>query len=328
MTRNGSTVVAFAIGAKWQPGNPIAMVGAHTDSCCLRVKPVSKKTSVGFTQVGVETYGGGIWHSWFDRDLSIAGRVFVKDGSGNFAQKLVKVDKPILRVPTLAIHLNRATEFNPNKETDLFPIAGLAAAQLNRAAPGDEKKDETAGPESEGDKETDFQPLKSMLDRHHPNIVELVARHAGVEVDAVVDFELMLYDAQPACLGGLNDEFIFAARLDNLEMTYCSVIGLVESLKSAPLDDESGIRLISCFDHEEIGSTSAQGANSDLLPAVVRRLSVVPAGKSPGASDGASSAATAYEQTCSTSFLVSADMAHSVHPNYAGKHESNHHPEM
>jgi aspartyl aminopeptidase len=93
------------------------MVGAHTDSCTLRIKPVSKKTSAGFIQVGVETYGGGKWHTWFDRDLSVAGRVMVKDGKGGFAQKLVMVKKPILRIPTLAIHLDREKSFDPKTDT-------------------------------------------------------------------------------------------------------------------------------------------------------------------------------------------------------------------
>ncbi|EOO03052.1 putative aspartyl aminopeptidase protein [Phaeoacremonium minimum UCRPA7] len=332
LTRNGSSIVAFAIGAKWKPGNPIAMVGAHTDSPCLRLKPVSKKTNAGFLQVGVETYGGGIWHSWFDRDLSIAGRVLVKDSKGDFTQKLIKVDKPILRIPTLAIHLDRSPEFNPNKETELFPIAGLVAAELNRTGKEEAAKDEDADSE-------DFKPLKAMAERHHPYLLDIIAEHVGVETEHVVDFELVLYDTQKSCLGGLNDEFIFSARLDNLGMTYCSIMGLIESVKSTNLDDETSIRLITCFDHEEIGSTSAHGANSNLLPAVIRRLCVLPAGGFPGPEDASSDksydhadadaeVATAYEQTCSSSFLVSADMAHSVNPNYSGKYESNHQPEM
>ncbi|KAL7626020.1 hypothetical protein AAE478_002789 [Parahypoxylon ruwenzoriense] len=323
MTRNGSTIVAFAIGAKWKPGNPIAMLGAHTDSPCLRIKPVSKKSGVGFMQVGVETYGGGIWHSWFDRDLSIAGRVLVKDGNGNFAQKLVKVDRPIIRIPTLAIHLDRSSEFNPNKETELFPIAGMVAAELNRTGKTDEAKpdDTEAGPEEEA-----FQPLKEMTQRHHSYIVELIAEHAGVQVTDVVDFEMVLYDVQKSCLGGLNEEFIYSARLDNLNMTYCSVMGLIESVSSTSLDNETSIRLITCFDHEEIGSTSAQGANSDLLPAVVRRLSILAGGRHGDSSSDKSwehissdpdiDLSTAFEQTMAASFLVSADMAHSIHPNY------------
>ena len=306
------------------------MVGAHTDSPCLRLKPVSKKAGSGFLQVGVETYGGGIWHSWFDRDLSVAGRALVKGSDGSFVQKLVKIDKPILRIPTLAIHLHRSSEFNPNNEAELFPIAGLVAAELNRTN-GEAAKD---APAQNGEKEDaaangsgEYEPLKAMPERHHPYLLELIAANAGVGPADVVDFELVLYDTQAATLGGLNDEFIFSARLDNLNMTFCSVMGLINSV-SAPdsLDADSSIRLVACFDHEEIGSTSAQGADSNLLPAVINRLSALPPA---GASSGTPPPpATAFEQTLSTSFLVSADMAHSVHPNYAGKYESSHQPEM
>jgi aspartyl aminopeptidase len=94
LTRNGSTMVAFAIGKKWKPGNPISMIGAHTDSPCLRIKPVSKKQGEGFIQVGVETYGGGLWHTWFDRDLGIAGRAMIRDANGSIMQKLVHIDRP------------------------------------------------------------------------------------------------------------------------------------------------------------------------------------------------------------------------------------------
>ncbi|KAK4038469.1 peptidase M18 [Parachaetomium inaequale] len=319
-TRNGSSIVAFAVGAQWKPGNPIAMVGAHTDSPCLRVKPVSKRTANGYLQVGVETYGGGIWHSWFDRDLGVAGRVLVREGEGEgegkFVQKLVKVDKPILRIPTLAIHLHRQTNFDPNKEDELLPIAGLAEAELNK----------TAEPETEA--EGDFQPLNALPERHHPAFLSLVAQHAGVDVSQIVDFELVLYDTQKSCLGGLNDELILSARLDNLNMTFCSIKGIIGSVQSLPLDSDTSIRLVACFDHEEIGSLSAQGADSNLLPAILRRLSVLPGSGNPAPSASDLAASTAFEQTCATSFLLSADMAHAVHPNYAAKYERNHTPAM
>jgi len=106
LTRNGSTVVAFAIGKKWRPGNPMSMIGAHTDSPCLRIKPVSKKQGEGFLQVGVETYGGGLWHTWFDRDLGIAGRVMVRGSEGNITQKLVHIDKPSKRAWGEAVTLD------------------------------------------------------------------------------------------------------------------------------------------------------------------------------------------------------------------------------
>lgn len=145
---------------------------------------------------------------------------------------------------------------------------------------------------------------------------------------------MLLYDTQKSCIGGINNELIFSARLDNLGMSYCSTMGLLNSLTSpSTLENESAIRLISLFDHEEIGSQTAQGADSNLLPAIIRRLSVLP---SHSESDSDKSydklpdvdTSTAYEQTLSTSFLISADMAHSVNPNYPAKYESDHRPEM
>ncbi|KAL2271844.1 hypothetical protein VTJ83DRAFT_1215 [Remersonia thermophila] len=316
LTRNASSIVAFAVGARWKPGNPIGMIGAHTDSPCLRVKPVSKRSANGYLQVGVETYGGGIWHSWFDRDLSVAGRVLVRQGDGSFAQKLVKVDKPILRIPTLAIHLHRQSNFDPNKEDELLPIAGLVEAELN-------KKAEPEPEAPAGADDADFQPLRALPERHHPAFLALIAEHLGVEAGQIVDFELLLYDTQKACLGGLRDELVFSPRLDNLNSTFCAVRGLIASVGSFPLGDDATIRLVACFDHEEIGSLSAHGADSNLLPAILRRLSVLPAA---GAGSAVDAAATAFEQTLATSFLLSADMAHAVHPNYAAKYERNHTP--
>ncbi|EAT91588.2 hypothetical protein SNOG_00093 [Parastagonospora nodorum SN15] len=295
LTRNGSSIVAFAIGKKWKAGNPIGMIGAHTDSPCLRIKPVSKRQSDGFLQVACETYGGGLWHTWFDRDLSIAGRAMVRTKDGNFEQRLVKVDRPILRIPTLAIHLDRQENFQFNKETQLFPIAGLVAAELNRQGKTEESKEEDT-------KDSPFEPLAAPTQRHHSYIVDIIAEEAGADASDIVDFEIVLVE------------------------------GLIHSLSSsAALDSDSTIRLIACFDHEEIGSQTAQGADSNLLPAVIRRLSALPASESD--SDKSydkveADTATVYEQTLATSFLISADMAHSVHPNYPAKYESQHRPEM
>ena len=334
LTRNGSSILGFTIGRKWRPGNPVSIVGAHTDSCCLRLKPVSKKTNVGYLQVGVEAYGGGIWHSWFDRDLSIAGRVLVREGDG-FVQKLVKIDKPLLRIPTLAIHLHRQSNFDPNKESELFPIAGLAAKELNKDSDGKPVGEGKGEGKGEQDDE-EFRPLDVMTERHHPAILDVIAGELGAKVADITDFELMLYDTQKSCIGGMSDEFIFSPRLDNLGMTYCAITGLMSSVADASvLDEDSTIRMAVCFDHEEIGSQSAQGALSNLLPSVIRRLSVLP-GHRDAASDGSyvavhgdgDESTTAYEQTLARSFLVSADMAHAVHPNYAGKHESSHQAAM
>lgn len=218
----------------------------------------------------------------------------------------------VLRIPTLAIHLDRQETFSFNKETQLFPIAGLVEAELS-------KRDNAA--ESDNDS---FNPLSPMTERHHPYLIKLIASELSVKPEDVADFEIVLYDTQKACLGGMWDEFIFSARLDNLNSTYCATVGLIESVAdSSALKDESAIRLIALFDHEEIGSNTAQGADSNALPAILRRLSVLPAS---GSSNGGDS--TAYEQSISTSFLVSADMAHAVNPNYAFKYESDHKPKM
>ncbi|KAK6355258.1 hypothetical protein TWF696_004373 [Orbilia brochopaga] len=336
LTRNGSSIIAFAVGKLWKPGNPMSIVGAHTDSCALRLKPVSKRTTEGntFMQVGVESYGGGLWHTWFDRDLSMAGRAMVRQNDGSIASKLVKIDKPILRVPTLAIHLDRQEKFEFNKETQLFPILGLIAAELNKDSPQAAETTEDAAAE-----EKPFAPLAAITERHHPAIVKLISAATDAEPQDVLDFEMILYDTQPGTLGGLNDEFIFSARLDNLGMTYCAVESLIASVNADDaLDNEPGIRIIACFDHEEIGSTTAQGADSNLLPAVVRRLSVLSGDKDYDFASVSSTSTTSeplfsptttyYEESLIKSFLISADMAHSVHPNYPAKYESHHRPEM
>lgn len=226
----------------------------------------------------------------------------------------------VLRIPTLAIHLDRQENFSFNKETQLFPIAGLAAAELNRL----NKPEAPPTPDSSDSSISEvFSPLKNASDRHHPHIVELVAKEADVSPASIVDFELLLYDTQKSVIGGLNKEFFFSPRLDNLEMSYCSTISLIKSLSSpSSLDDQTSIRLISLFDHEEIGSQSAQGADSNILPAVLRRLSVL------NSSNLHKATASTYEQTLSTSFLISADMAHAVNPNYAAKYEPDHKPQM
>ena len=242
--------------------------------------------------------------------------------------------EPVLRIPTLAIHLDRQETFSFNKETQLFPIAGLVAAELKRQ--DDVKAGNTSKPSEEEAQSEGFAPLKAVTQRHHSHLVDLIAVEAGAKAEDIMDFELVLYDTQKACLGGLWDEFIFSARLDNLNQTYCATMGLIDSVSgSTALDKESSMRLIACFDHEEIGSMTAQGAFSMMLPAILRRLSVLPPAKfDESDSDKSydktndSELSTAYEQTMSSSFLLSADMAHSVNPNYTAKYESDHKPEM
>lgn len=221
---------------------------------------------------------------------------------------------PVLRIPTLAPHLDRRETFEFNKETQLFPIAGLVASELNRNGEGEAR----AEPNSNNVSSDNFQALRISSERHHSQLVQVIAREAKVEASAILDFELLLYDTQKSCVGGLNEELIFSPRLDNLEMSFCATCGLIQSVESeAALKDESSIRLISLFDHEEIGSETPQGADSNVLPTILRRLAIL------GSDDPAS---TAYEESLSRSFLISADMAHSVNPNYAFKYEPEHKP--
>ena len=194
----------------------------------------------------------------------------------------------------------------------MFPIAGLASAELNRKG--------RLGDEQDSGEADSFSPIAEPSERHHPYLVELIAKEADVRADDVLDFELILYDTQKSCIGGMSEELMFSPRLDNLCMSFCSIKGLIDSVKASDsLDNESCIRLISLFDHEEIGSNTAQGADSNVLPTIIRRLSLL------GPPDGTW---TAYEQSLAASFLVSADMAHSVNPNYAAKYEPDHKPEM
>lgn len=275
-----------------------------------------------------------MWHSWFDRDLGVAGRVMVRGKDGGAEQRLVRIHKPIARIPNLAVHFGGYEPFTFNKETQLFPVLGLVSAELNRSG---KTKEQVAKEQSEEEKKAGFEPLKTATQRHHPYLVSLIAKEAQCEEADVLDFELVMYDTQASCLGGINNEFVFSARLDNLGMTYCAVEGLIQSVADASaLKGDPTIRLVVCFDHEEIGSQSAQGADSNMLPAVIRRLSCLPSSNSSDSeksydkvSNGDSpDNSTAYEQTLSTSFLVSADMAHSVNPNYGGNYEPEHRPHM
>ncbi|EPB92944.1 aspartyl aminopeptidase [Mucor circinelloides 1006PhL] len=301
-TRNGSAIVAFEVGGKYNPGNGFSIIGAHTDSPCLKVKPISKKDKSGYLEVGVQLYGGGIWHTWFDRDLSVAGRVLVEQEDGTFKHTLVKVERPILRIPTLAIHLDRTAndKFAFNKETQLAPILATAAkAQLSGI-------EATEGVEAEAN--------------HHPLLIKILADEMNIKPHQIRDFELAVYDTQKSVIGGACNEFIFSPRLDNLEMSYCSIIALTQA---KDIENDSNIRIAALFDNEEVGSMTAHGADSNLLPVTLQRLAnthVIDAAKDVSL--------TAFEEAIHKSILVSADMAHAINPNYADKHEENHRPEM
>jgi aspartyl aminopeptidase len=290
-SRNGSTLVAFAVGSKWAVGSGWSIIGTHTDSPNLQLKPISNVQSQGFLQLGVSTYGGGLWHTWFDRDLTVAGRVFVSAANGDLETRLVYIPRPIMRIPSLAIHLDRSVSdaFKFNAETHLVPVIESALkAQLETPADAPNNND----------------------------LVKAIAQELKVEQAAVRGFELSIVDSQDAQIGGIREEFIFAPRIDNLASSFCAVEALRESTTK---NEDERVRVALLFDHEEVGSRSAVGAMSPILQETMERVTRALAG------DAVDLQLPASKQK---SFVVSADMAHSIHPNYPEKHEGKHRPRI
>lgn len=236
LTRNGSSLIAFVHGADAGPELGMRMVGAHTDSPCLMVKPQPEKVRQGYFQLGVEVYGGVLLNPWFDRDLSLAGRVSYADGNGAMQTALVNFQRPIAFIPSLAIHLDREVnqQRSVNPQTDILPV-------LTQLPAGDS---------------IDFRQLLAE---------QLAAEHSGIAVDKVLDYELSFYDTQVASLVGLHGEFIASARLDNLLSCFTGLQALLAA-------DGSQSSLLVCNDHEEVGSLSAAGAQGPFLRSVLRRL--------------------------------------------------------
>eukprot|EP01132_Coremiostelium_polycephalum_P004877 gene4877-6083_t len=301
-TRNQSCLSAFCVGGKYKAGNGFTIAGAHTDSPNLKVRPISNVESVGIQQVGCETYGGGLWFTWFDRDLSVAGRVLVKTGNEVYESKLVHVKKPILRIPSLAIHLDRTVNENLkiNTQNHLVPIV---ATKLNAPV---EPSNATATEK-----------------KHHPILLELLSKELGCKPSDIQNFDLSVCDTQPAAIGGALDEFIFAPRCDNLCMSFCSIEALL-SVSDEALAQQDSVMNVILYDNEEIGSSSPQGACAPLITDTIARVnsSFIPN------ESGDNNLTYFSDLSLRNSFLVSADMAHAVHPNYVANHEPLHRPAL
>lgn len=329
MTRNQSAILVLSIGGKYSSGGGWKIVGAHTDSPDLRLKPISKQEKGGLLQVGVQTYGGGLFHTWFDRDLTVSGRVLVKSSSSStggaqprFESKLVTVDRPILRIPSLAIHLNRDVKegFKFNYETHLVPIISSAVnSQLNVKVNNTSNASSSSSNNGGGDSEE----KTAMQVSHHSVLLDVLAQELNCSVNDIVDMELSVVDVQPAVIGGALNEFIFSPRLDNLMSCFCSLQALFNTEDS--LNEDNDIRVVALFDHEEVGSDSCQGAGSAWMNDIFVRLT-----KLLGNTDENSNATPvdALEMAKAKSFLISADMAHALHPNYTEKHTDTHRPEI
>ena len=310
-TKAKSTLVAFTVGPAYQPGTPacFTIIGGHTDSPNLRVKPRSVRTASKYRQLGVECYGGGLWYTWFDRDLGISGRVWVRQRDGSIVNRLVQIPRPILRNSNLAIHLQSAKEreaFAVNKEDHLSPILATEAQQA-LMMPVASKSNAT---DKDGWKE-----------HQEPALLQLLATEMNCDVEDLVDFELSLFDVQKASLGGAFDEFLYSARLDNLASCFLAVQGLVDYCGSDAYANSAAISMICLYDHEEVGSSSAVGAASPILSEAVPRILASLNRGTPVPPD-------VLAASLAASLVLSSDQAHAVHPNYAAKHEKSHQPHM
>ena len=235
ITRNDSSLIAIQMGDADSLQRGIRLVGAHTDSPCLRVKPQPEINQQGLWQLGVEVYGGALLAPWFDRDLSLAGRVSFRDANGRITSRLIDFKRPIAVIPNLAIHLNRGVNDGQpiNAQTDLPPILAhsLDASRDLRAL------------------------LAEQLQHEHPDCAEV----------NVLDYELSFYDTQPPASIGLNNDFFSSARLDNLLSCHAGLTALLDA-------DAAQACVLVCTDHEEIGSSSCCGADGPFLEDVLCRV--------------------------------------------------------
>lgn len=272
--RDGGSIVAFSVGRQPAADAGFRLVGAHTDSPTFRVRPRPDTVRSGHRVVGVEPYGGALTHTWLDRDLGLAGRIAV---AGDNAVELHPVHLPgaWLRMPSLAIHLNRGSReegLRLDPQQHLVPLWGPADGT---------------------------------------ELAEAIAKEAGVDADAILSWDLMTTDTQPAAVGGADDAYVFGPRLDNLGSCHAGISALLRTDATDPTC------VLVANDHEEVGSGSAEGARGSFLEDVLRRIVA--------ATDGDEQD---FARAKSRSRLVSADMAHAVHPNYADRHEPGHQPRL
>ncbi|MCC5871453.1 MAG: M18 family aminopeptidase [Gammaproteobacteria bacterium] len=239
VVRNGGSLVALRAGRDCRQQG-LRMVGAHTDSPCLRVKPMAELREHGCLRLGVEVYGGVLLNPWFDRDLSLAGRVHYVDSSGDLRFALIAFERPIAVVPSLAIHLDREANQSRtiNAQRDIPPLLATLHS---------------------GDSGTESIDFRSLLAER------IREQHEGADVARVLDYELSFHDTQPAAITGLTGQFISSARLDNLLSCFSGVEALLDSDPDVPA-------LLVCNDHEEVGSASSSGAAGPLLLSVLERL--------------------------------------------------------
>ena len=274
ITKNSSALIAFVIGKGEIEEEGFKLIGAHTDSPGFRVKPSPEMISENaYLKLNTEVYGGPILNTWFDRPLALAGRVIIR--SENILEPktmLVNINKPILIIPNLAIHMNREVNdgVKINRQKDTLPLMSMVNEKL----------------EKDG------------------YLLNLIAKELGVEKEEVLDFDLFPYEYEKGTIMGLNEEFISMGRLDNLAMVHAGIKALI----NAPVN--KAINVMICTDNEEVGSATKQGADTTLVANLLERI-VLCLGKDK----------EAYFRSIAKSFMISADLAHAVHPNVGEKHD-------
>lgn len=272
---HGSAIFAFTIGKDFCPEDGFRLAAAHGDFPGFRLKYNAEMENGGYLQLNTETYGGAILSTWLDRPLSVAGRVVLKsDEVFRPEVRLIDFKKPILVIPNLAIHFNR--EMNKGvelrKQVEMIPFYGMSSEEMTQGA-----------------------------------FLSYLAKELGVEKEAILDYELMVYNTDKPSIVGLFDEFISAPRLDNL----CSTQALIEGIAEGNRD--SGLNMIIVFDHEEIGSKTKQGAASTLLSTILEKIYL---------SLGLTS--LDFSSALEDSLMMSVDVSHAYNPNYAAKYDSTH----
>ncbi|EME43626.1 hypothetical protein DOTSEDRAFT_72857 [Dothistroma septosporum NZE10] len=317
--RNGSALIAFSIGAKYKPGNGAAILAGHVDALTSKVKPISQvPNKAGYLQLGVAPYAGALNSTWWDRDLGIGGRVHIRDGD-KIVTKLVKLDWPIARIPTLAPHFGSAASGPFDKETQMVPIIGLDSSDSSNTFGTYPREDGFSSPPligCAGGKGGYF------VETQPPALVRVIGDALGLEATNytdIVNWELELFDVQPATVGGINREFIFAGRIDDKLCSWAALQALVESQENDTANS-SIIKVVGLFDDEEIGSLLRQGAKGNFLPSTMERAVGSLAGHHPNSD--------LMGRTYANSFMVSSDVTHAVNPNFLGAYLENHAPHL
>lgn len=283
VTKNDSSIYAFQIGRKPLAETGFHMICAHCDSPTFRIKPHAEiDCEGGIVKLNTEVYGGPIMSTWFDRPLTLAGRVIVK-GKDVMSPTtlLLHVKRPLLQISNLAIHFNRQVNdgVKLSRQKDVLPILGIINDELEKG-----------------------NLLMNI-------ILEELNKQQTVAREDILDFDLYLADATPACTFGAHNELISSGRLDDLSMCFA---GLEALLASQPTDTT---QVLAIFDNEETGSQTKQGAGSPFLSYMLKRIALAQSGTE-----------EAYYQAVERAFMISADNAHAWHPNYSEKYDPTNHP--